>query len=288
MFASISHELRTPLNSILNSNSFITAGVNQVLEIMENDYINSSDLKWSIMKDTCTIKKFSKILNSSTLMLNLIVEDILDMSKFEAGIFKSNLREFKIWTLIEEIKEIFEDQCKQKHIEFFWGIEDEIKDAKILSDGHKIKQVLMNIISNSFKFTFHGSISVSVSEIVSENSSFAEFWVSDTGIGIKLEDQSKLFKLFEMRSDNELNPNGTGIGLTVSKKYIENLGGKIWLISKFGQGTIVTFTIPLVFNLNQNQQDERGEFRIEWKSNMSDLQRLEFNRIYESYRQFIP
>ena len=220
-------------------------------------------------------------------MLNLIIEDILDMSKFEAGIFKSNLREFKLWSLIEEIKEIFEDQCKQKHIEFFWGIEDEIKDAKILSDGHKIKQVLMNIISNSFKFTFHGSISVSVSEILFENSSFVEFWVSDTGIGIKIEDQSKLFKLFEMRSDNELSPNGTGIGLTVSKKYIENLGGKIWLNSKFGQGTIVTFTIPLVFNPNQNQQDERGEFRIDCKSNISDLQRLEFNKIYKSYRQFI-
>ena len=93
-----------------------------------------------------------------------------------------------------------------------------MQDLTLYSDVCKIKQILMNLISNSYKFTFEGNISISVQEVLVDNHSFIEFCVSDTGIGIKPEDQTKLFKLYGMVRENKgLNPNGTGIGLTVSK-----------------------------------------------------------------------
>ena len=104
------------------------------------------------------------------------------------------------------------------NIRFYWDIEEEMHNSLFYSDKWKIRQILLNLISNSYKFTFEGSISISIVEILINNQSFIEFSVSDTGVGIKKEDQEKLFKLYGMIKENSnLNPNGTGIGLTVSK-----------------------------------------------------------------------
>ena len=106
----------------------------------------------------------------------------------------------------------------------------------------------MNLLTNSCKFTFQGSITVSINVFSNDDSDYVKFCVSDTGIGIKKEDQSKLFRLFGMiKSSNEgqINPNGCGIGLTVSKKYIEYMGGTIQLESELGEGTSVAVLIPV-------------------------------------------
>ena len=130
---------------------------------------------------------------------------------------------------------------------------DERLDQKLISsDKSRLKQVLLNLLSNSFKFTFEGKIQISTQWVSLNGKDMIEFKVQDTGIGIKEHDQNKLFKLFGMvkhGSDKGLvkkniNPNGTGIGLTVSKRYIEYLEGKIKLESTYGVGTIVTFYIP--------------------------------------------
>ena len=164
------------------------------------------------------IKRFIKIGKNSSTMLLLLIEDILDLAKMEAVTFKFNMTEFRINDVINEIHDIFVDQWKLKRIGFYSNADEDLQDLTLYSDVCKIKQILMNLISNSYKFTFEGNISISVQEILFNNHSFIEFWISDTGIGIKLEDQTKLFKLYGMIRENKgLNPNGTGIGLTVSK-----------------------------------------------------------------------
>lgn len=114
------------------------------------------------------------------------------------------------------------------------------------SDKGRIKQVLMNLLANSLKFTFNGAISLKVRLTCANRESFIEVCVSDTGIGIKKEDLPRLFKLFGMIDQGgQLNPHGCGIGLTICKKYIEKLGGDIWIESIYEQGTKTFFTIPL-------------------------------------------
>lgn len=105
--------------------------------------------------------------------------------------------------------------------------------------------MLLNLVSNAFKFTFSGGITVSASRVRDDGADFVEFVVEDTGIGIEEHNIGRLFKLFGMLSDtNNLNPNGTGIGLTISKKYVEKLGGTIRVHSTFGRGTKFVFTVP--------------------------------------------
>ena len=133
-------------------------------------------------------------------------------------------------------------------------MDDDLKNVMVKSDATRIKQVLLNFLSNAYKFTFKGSIKITVCSVKIDDNEFIKFCVSDTGVGIKQEDQSKLFKLFSMinndedvqRSNRLINPNGCGIGLTVNKKYIEYLNGSVSLESEFGKGTSVTFHIPLV------------------------------------------
>jgi signal transduction histidine kinase len=182
--------------------------------------------------------------NSSILLLGLI-EDILDLAKIEAGTFSLNITSFMIPTLLDDISEIFEYQCKQKHLEFSIKQDSCLKKLPLKSDQGRIKQILMNLISNSLKFTFNGSIKIRVKLITRDDMKYAQFWVSDTGVGIPKKEQKKLFKLFGMLDLNkEMNRNGWGIGLTISKKYVEALGGVIWLESEHNHGTTFFFTVP--------------------------------------------
>jgi signal transduction histidine kinase len=103
----------------------------------------------------------------------------------------------------------------------------------------------MNLVSNALKFTFEGSIIVKTQLISKRDMKYAQFGVSDTGVGIPKKEHKKLFKLFGMLERNrEINRNGCGIGLTISKKYVEALGGEIWLESEHKKGTTFFFTIP--------------------------------------------
>ena len=189
--------------------------------------------------------------NSSILLLSLI-EDILDLSKIDSGNFAMHITDFDLKDLIDEVYDIFIFQCENKGLELKVEIDPYLNSIVISSDKGRIKQVLLNLISNSLKFTFEGIIFIKIKYVFKEGKNFIQFSVSDTGIGIKEKDKNKLFKLFGMikthENQNKLNPNGWGIGLTVSKKYVEYLGGDINIILGFlnGRGTTVQFSIPLV------------------------------------------
>jgi signal transduction histidine kinase len=258
LFASSSHEFRTPLNAIINSFKFIKDHFSKILVSANKQSLNifhDSDNSVEV------IKKFIKIgQNSSILLLNLI-EDILDLSKIEAGTFIVNKSYFNIYEMIEEVKDIFEFQWKQKKIEFKSVVEKDLENTEVFSDRGRLKQILLNLISNSLKFTFSGSIILQVTQSMKNSEEKVMlFRITDTGIGIKETDKPKLFTMFGMISESqEMNRNGTGIGLTVCKKYWEKLGGEIELNSNFGHGTTVTFWLPLIARKIQEEVMEDEE-----------------------------
>lgn len=175
-----------------------------------------------------------------------LIEDILDLSKMEAGTFKMNFTEFKLSELVTEVLEIFNFQYQQKRLFLNVVVADDLKSCIMYSDKCRLKQILINLLSNALKFTFKGGITITVNKLVTRVDKYLRFSIKDTGIGIKQEEQGSLFQLFGMLNDKkEINPNGSGIGLTVSKKYVEKLGGDICLESEFGIGTTITFTTPI-------------------------------------------
>ena len=205
------------------------------------------------------IDKFIHIGHNSSNLLMSLVEDILNLSKMGAGKFNIHMSEFYMKDLIDQVYDIFEYQCHTKNINLHVDIEESYSQHMIKSDKSRLKQVLLNILSNAYKFTFEGKITITVEKAKIKDEDYVKFIVSDTGIGIRQSDQSKLFKLFgminSMKDNNGLsiNPSGCGIGLTVSKKYIEYLNGMIHLKSEPGEGTSVTCYVPLIkVGANQN------------------------------------
>ncbi|CAI2385492.1 unnamed protein product [Moneuplotes crassus] len=281
MFASASHEFRTPLNSIINSFDIVLNSFNTIFEFFQ-PYLEEINEEHNeiIAMSIETFQKFIKIGKNSSLMLLTLIEDVLNLSKMEAGTFSIFKENFKIIDVIEEVYDIFRMQCEQKELRFDLSISEDIRNLTIYSDKSRIKQVLMNLMSNTMKFTFNGFVVLGCRIIHQGSKDLAQFWVRDTGIGISKKQQEKLFKLFGMISEvKSFNPNGTGIGLTVSKKYVEAIGGNIYLKSEYKKGTEVTFTIPIdeerkvlgqeiplnqsLCNYHEQDQDGGGISRLE-------------------------
>ena len=178
-------------------------------------------------------------------MLMNLVDDILDMSKFNANTFQPNINPFKLSDLLKDIDYIFGFQWAEKHIDFSIDCAPSTLGATYMTDNKRIKQVLINLVSNSFKFTERGGIGVKVRELQRDGASFLKFEVSDTGVGISREDVPRLFKLFGMLSKHRsrLNQSGSGLGLSISKRIVESLGGKIKVTSRENELTKFTFLI---------------------------------------------
>lgn len=137
--------------------------------------------------------------SSSTLLLSL-VEDILNLSKIEGGIFKVSLSDFTLGDLLNDVYEIFSIQSSQKKLKFNMIAKKQVKQMTVHSDCSRLKQVLLNLLSNAFKFTFEGEVSLVVRTVRLEGYPFLQFTVSDTGIGIKHADLGKIYKLFGMQN----------------------------------------------------------------------------------------
>ena len=199
------------------------------------------------------VDKFITAATISSKTLESLTEDILDFAKIEAQMFTLNERPFIIEDLIKDITFIFDFQCKQK------GLKLEVNSrgldkVEFCSDVGRIKQILVNLLSNAYKFTNEGSITINF-KIFNKNhwedrSRVLTVEVIDTGVGISDSDNKGLFQLFgKMNSANDqFNMKGTGLGLTISKKLVTLLGGQIKLKSSPGKGTKVEFTIKEKIN----------------------------------------
>jgi signal transduction histidine kinase/ActR/RegA family two-component response regulator len=223
--SNMSHEIRTPLNAII--------GMTEIAERAEDI---------SRMR-SCNVR----IKDASRYLLGLVT-DILDMAKIEAGKMELYLQPFSFPAILEQVKELFLSRCKSKNIDFTL-VRDNVP-AFVNSDGQRLLQVLANLLSNAVKFTpENGRIDFTVRQIGETSEAGVvtlEFSVRDTGIGMSLEQQEKLFQDFQ-QADSSIAAKygGTGLGLTISKRIVTLMGGDIQVSSTPGKGSTFTVTIPV-------------------------------------------
>lgn len=216
--ANMSHELRTPLNAILNFTGFVADGDEGPVNEDQADLLN-------------------KVIYSAEHLLNLI-NDILDLSKIESGAMQMMIREVNMNQLVDSISSTARGLVKDKPIDVQVDIANDL--PLISGDQRRLRQVLLNLISNAVKFTPEGFIRVEAKATDDE----ILITVKDTGIGMAEEDHAKVFQTFEQAKHN-LDVIGTGLGMPISKHFVEAHGGKLWFASALGEGTTFYMSLPL-------------------------------------------
>jgi len=214
--ANMSHELRTPLNAIL--------GFTSLLEKSEN--INTQE------KENVSIIK-----NSGNHLLS-IINEILELSKIEVGKIEITNNDFDLYAMIEEIKLMFISRFEAKKLDFSIDIDFTVP-RYIQSDQQRLKQILINLFGNALKFTQKGYVKGTIKCKYNQ----LYFIVEDTGLGISLDNQKKIFKPFEQINSSKFTKNGTGLGLAITKELISLLGGRITLKSELDKGSFFSFNI---------------------------------------------
>ena len=240
--ATMSHELRTPLNSILGFSDLV----------VESPNLNDRERKY--------------VRNIQTAGRNLLklINDILDLAKIEAGKMEVAVTEFSVSELVERVAVGMLPLAEKKNIELQWDCDPGLDTA--LQDVGKLQQVLYNLLSNAIKFTPEGG-RVQLQALAPDPHTL-ELVVADTGIGIPLDDQARIFEKFRQgRSTPGLEQaltreyEGTGLGLSIVKELSKLLGGEILLESEFGKGSTFTVRVPLRHHAPLQQDDEADPFR---------------------------
>jgi PAS domain S-box-containing protein len=217
--ANMSHEIRTPMNGILGFADLLKAP-NITAETQQN---------------------YIRIIEKSGVRLLNIINDIVDISKIESGQMEVNMKESNINEQIEYIYTFFKPEVEGKGMQFSFKNSLPLKEAIIITDHEKIFAILTNLVKNAIKYSNEGSIEFGYDK----RGEYLEFFVNDTGIGIPEDRQDAIFERFiQANIVDKMARQGAGLGLSISKAYVEALGGEIWVNSKEGKGSIFYFTIP--------------------------------------------
>ena len=219
--ANMSHELRTPLNAILGYTELMADGA----------YGEPSEKMLGILKR----------LEANGKHLLGLINDVLDLSKIEAGQLVLELSDYSVQDIAQTVRSTLEPLAADKKLAFKLELAPELPAGH--GDGRRLTQVLINLVGNAIKFTDAGEVTIKAE---ANNGSFCVM-VRDTGPGISAADQTKLFQEFQ-QADNAITKKkgGTGLGLAISKRIIEMHGGKIWVESQPGQGSTFAFTLPVI------------------------------------------
>jgi signal transduction histidine kinase/HAMP domain-containing protein len=219
--ASMSHELRTPLNAVIGFSEVLLERMFGEINPKQEEYLQD-------------------VLSSGRHLLSLI-NDILDLAKIEAGRMELEVTDFHLPQAIDNSVTLVRERAARRSIALDVAIDPELGEIK--GDERKVKQVLLNLLSNAIKFTPEGGrVDVHAGMV----DGVAEISVSDTGVGIAPEDHEAVFEEFrQVGTDYAKKHEGTGLGLTLSRRFVELHGGKIWVKSQLGQGATFTFTLPV-------------------------------------------
>lgn len=224
--ANMSHELRTPLNAILG-----------FTQVMMRDSMLSSDRTENL-----------RIINRSGEHLLELINDVLELSKIESGVVLLDESSFDLYRLLDSLEEMFQIKAERKKLNMRLIVPPEIPQY-IRTDEKKLRSCLINLLANAIKFTNFGSITLRVNIVTENDSSFnhqsckLEFEVEDTGVGIAPEEIDGLFNAFIQTESGRKSAEGTGLGLTITRKFVQLLGGNISVSSVLSKGTIFKFDI---------------------------------------------
>lgn len=222
--ANMSHELRTPLNSILLLSRLLS----------ENNDKNMSDEQI----------EFAKVIQSSGNGLLALIDEILDLSKIEAGKMEMDFLDVSVKEITDTLKNLFSEVAKEKNIDF--NIDTSEAPVVIKTDKMRLEQILKNLISNAIKFTSEGSVTLTIKKHP-VNEKMVSFSVKDTGIGIPREKQPLIFEAFQQADGSTKRKyGGTGLGLSISRELAKLLGGEISLKSNVNEGSEFTLVIPVL------------------------------------------
>jgi PAS domain S-box-containing protein len=232
--AMFSHELRSPLNSIIGFSELLSAPAEELTPAM--------------------VSEFMKNINASGRHLQQIINDILDLSKIEAGKMDLHVASYPVSYFRETVERLLAVALKEKGVVLAFDLTAEIDELVV--DQTRFKQILLNLVSNAVKFSNPGgTVTVTLRRIGND----LQFAVKDEGIGIRPEELPSLFKPFRQAvSGRDRNREGIGLGLAIARRLVELHGGTIWVESEWGKGTTFTFQIPMVVDATQEQIAQAG------------------------------
>lgn len=263
--ANVSHELKTPLNSIL---------------ILSQILSEKKDLEPLTQKQ----REFANTINSSGKDLLLLINDILDLSKVEAGKLDVYVEDVHISELVKHIEDMFIPIAESKKLKFYVQVENNVPKS-INTDDQRIKQILRNILSNAFKFTETGEVSVKIAYPMKDTifrnrdlkiESTIGIFISDTGIGIPKDKQKIIFEAFkQVDGTTSRKYGGSGLGLSISKELAELLGGEIQLISEEGKGSTFVLYLPEKFESKDKEIIKNEEIVLSEQDTIGNILKKE-------------